>query len=152
MMTPQQIAAKWARNAAAAGPMITQAVQQMQEADNPMVKAAAKEAEWLAGCQRAAQRHAFAEGLSKVTLADWKRAMLTKGVQNYQNGIQGGQAKMERFLGNFLPWVEAGRQNLPARGTLEQNIARMSQMVRHLSAFRGGGGAGFGGFGGMPGT
>lgn len=146
MLTPQQIAAKWLRNAQAAGPNIQAAVQAMVDADNPMAKAAAAESQWIAGCQRAAQQRKFSTRVGMVTFAEWKNAMLTKGIPNYQNGLQSGQRKYMAYVQAAQPIIQQWIANLPPRGTLQQNIARMTAMVNNMATLpQLIGGGGFGG-------
>ena len=145
MLRPEDIAAKWARNTAAAGPSIQAGVQAMQARDNPMEKAAARQSAWLSGCQEAARTNRFAAGCRSVSFEDWRRAVIQKGIPNFQAGVQMGTPKMERFLRQFVPYIQRGVEALPARGTLQQNKDRASRMIDHLAAFRfdrGGGGGG----------
>ena len=138
MLSAREAAAKWLNRATTAGDSIRAGVNAMTEADNPLTKAAAREQQWAEGCARAAQQRKFSAGLNRVTFAEWKNAMLTKGITNYATGLRAGQPKMQAFLDRFLPYVQEGRDRLrqTPRGTLQQNMERMRIMVEHLAAYR----------------
>lgn len=138
MLTAREIAAKWQQKAAAAGNEIRRGVQAVEENKNPMERAARNQEKWATNVAKAARENRFADGCRKVSLDEWKRAMIAKGIPNYQNGLQMGQAKMERFLNSFIPHIQAGLQKIEGmqRGTLEQNLARSAEMIRHLATFR----------------
>lgn len=136
MLTPEQIAQKWAQNSAAAGPAIRAGVQAMREEDNPMAKAAARESHWAERCQDAARNNRFSRGCAAVRFSDWQRAMIDKGIPNHANGIAMGTPKMARFLQQFIPHIQRGVAQLQPRGTPAMNKARMNSMFDHLSTFR----------------
>lgn len=138
MNSARDIAQKWAQKAALAGEEIKKGVRNLEENKNPMERAARNEEKWARNVATAAREHRFADGCRAVSLEDWKRAMIQKGIANYQNGIPMGQAKMERFLNSFIPHIQQGLQKLETmeRGTLEQNLARSAEMIRHLATFR----------------
>ena len=77
-----------------------------------------------------------------MSLEEWKRQTVTKGVPRMAAGIDGATPKMQRFASEFLPFQDAGVQQLPARGDIEQNIARSAEMQRYNARFRYGGGSG----------
>ena len=132
-LTPQQIADLWAERAAASVAKMKATINAMRSEDNPLEKAAAKQDEWAAGCARAARENKFADGLRSVKFDDWKKAMLGKGVANYQNGLADGKQKFVRFLQAWMPAVERAVDALGPRGTVAQNKGRMDQMFEALS-------------------
>lgn len=77
----------------------------------------------------------FAKNVAAVSREDWIAAYTGKGLQRIASGVQSGQAKVQRFLGQFLPFQENAVKTLPARGNLEQNIARSAAMIRATSKF-----------------
>lgn len=129
---PQAVAAKWSTNLSAATASITSGVQGVTVA--PGQAAARQKAVWLQNIQASADR--WAARTSAVPLSAWQQDMIQKGIPRIAAGAQGAVPKMAQFMTSFLPHVEAGRSALPARGNLEQNIARMTAMVRHNAAYK----------------
>lgn len=129
---PQTSAQRWAANLAAAGPKIGEGVDAVTV--SPGTLAARQVEVWAQNT--AAAKGKFARRVGQVTLEDWRRSMKEKGVQRIAAGAQDSIPKMAQFLTAFLPHVEAGRRALPPRGNLEQNIARMTAMVRHNAKFQ----------------
>lgn len=135
---PAQVAQKWANNLGAATQHITAGVQAVQTA--PGQAAAAKKALWLSRLQNSADK--WARNVSRVSLEDWKAAMLNKGVQRISSGATAAVPKMTTFMTEFLPYVERGAQQVRAmpKGDLGASIARASAMIQHNAGFRRGGG------------
>lgn len=138
MLSPRDAAQKWLNRARTAGDAIRAGVNAMTEADNPLEKAAAREQYWAQRVQEAAQQRKFSRGLRNVTFQQWREAMITKGIPNYANGLNSGASKLQNFMESWLPWIQQGQQRLRdmPRGTLQQNIQRMTTMVEHLANFR----------------
>lgn len=133
---PSQVAQKWSNRLSQSGEAIRQGVQAVNE--SPTQKAAARADAYVAGIQRAVADGKYQRGLERVSLEDWRRAMLEKGVQRISTGASQAQPKMESFLQEFLPHVESGQRMLESmpRGSLEQNVQRMIAMVQHNAKFR----------------
>lgn len=131
---PNDIAKKWARNLGQSGESIRSGV--MGVTESPTQKAAQRADAYMQGVQRAVTDGKWQAGLNRVSTEDWRRAMLDKGLPRIASGASNGTPKMEAFMGEFLPHLEEGRRNLPARGGLENNIQRMVQMVQHNASFR----------------
>jgi hypothetical protein len=129
--TPDQIAANWASRLAASTQKITDGVNGVTVA--PGVAAARQKDVWLQNTQAAAAK--WQRNVAAVSLADWQAMMLNKGVQRIAAGAQAAQPKFQAFMSKFLPYVHSGRAALPPRGTLDQNINRAVQMMRHNAAF-----------------
>lgn len=102
---------------------------------NPCAKAAAKQDAWLEGVRRAHQEGKFARKLGRITLEDWRAACIAKGGPRYADGIAKGRKKYESFINQFMPYLKSGKDSLPARGTLQQNMQRQAQMVDHIRKF-----------------
>jgi len=136
MKDPMQVAEKWARNLSGS----TQAIQDGVAAvtESPTAKAADRADAYMAGVQRSVADGRYQAGLRRVSLDDWKDAMLNKGVQRIAGGATAAVPKMQDFMTQFLPHVAAGQRalaNMP-RGDLQQNINRMVAMVQHNARFR----------------
>lgn len=134
--SPQQIAQKWQRNLAASTESIRQGVQAVTV--SPTERAAAASDRYLAGVQRAVAENKFQSGLARVSLEDWKRSMIEKGIARVASGAAAAENKMQDFMTEFLPHVEAGVRALESmpRGDLETNLNRALSMMRHNARFR----------------
>jgi hypothetical protein len=132
--SPAQIAEKWARNLGAAGESIRQGVEAVTEA--PGQKAAARSQAYLDGVMRAVSSGKWAENVGKVSLADWKNSMVTKGLGRIAAGATAAKGKMQSFMAEFLPYEQRVVSSLPPRGDLAQNIERMVAVVRANAEFK----------------
>ena len=103
---------------------------------SPTEQAAAAQDRYLMGVQRAVASGKWARGLRRVSLQDWKTAMISKGVDRVATGAMQARDKMRKFLGEWLPYVQQVKASLPARGTLDQNLQRMLANARGLANFQ----------------
>lgn len=135
-MNAADVAQRWANNLGAAGQKIRDGVNAVTE--SPMAKAAARQDAWVQGVQRARDDGSYAAGLNSVTLAQWKDAMLNKGINRIGQGATQALPKMQQFLQSFLPYVQQGVNNLAnqPRGDLSANIGRMVTMVQYLANYK----------------
>lgn len=129
---PQAVAQKWATNLGAATQSITDGVNAVTVA--PGQAAARQAAVWLQNLQAAQGK--WKANVAAVSLSDWQSAMTTKGVQRIASGAQAAQSKFAAFQTQLLPYIENARSGLPARGNLEQNIARMTAFTRKMADFQ----------------
>lgn len=136
MPNANTIAQNWANGMGAAGEKIRSGINAVTEA--PTAKAARRVDAMIAGMQRAAAEGKIQRGLERVTLEDWKRAALDKGVARIAGGAQAAKPKVQEFFTEFIPHLQQGLQALEAmpRGDVEQNIARATAMMRHNAKFR----------------
>lgn len=130
---PTAAAQRWAQNLGAATQAIQAGVAGVTVA--PGAAAARQKSVWMQNTQASADK--WARNVGSVQLSDWQNSMNTKGIPRIASGAQEAIPKMTSFLQAFIPHVEAGVRALPARGTLENNIARMVAMVRHNAQFTG---------------
>jgi len=79
----------------------------------------------------------WAKKVGEVTLSEWQAAAQGKGGDRYGPGVAAGAQKQAAFMATFLPKVQQIAANLPPRGTLDANIARMTQQVRETAKLRG---------------
>jgi hypothetical protein len=135
-LSAANIANDWANKMAASGDKIRQGVQSVTE--SPTEKAALATDRMVAGIQRAAAEGKIQAGLRRVTLEDWRKAMIDKGVGRVGSGAMAAKPKFQDFMGEFIPWLEAGQRALEStpRGDTETNIQRAVAMMRHNSQFR----------------
>lgn len=131
-VTPDQAAAAWASRLASSTERITQGVQGVTTA--PGQAAARQKAVWAQ--QVAASQDKWASRVAAVSLPDWQQAMVQKGIPRVASGAQAAQPKFAAFMTQLLPHINSTVAGLPARGTLDQNINRMTQFVRGMSTFQ----------------
>lgn len=129
---PQQIAQDWAAKLAGSGDKIRRGVQGVSV--SPGQAAARQKAAYVQNVQ--ASQDKWAARVSAVSTADWAAATVEKGVPRIAAGAQAAQPKFAAFMGQLLPHIDAGRSSLPARGGLEENIARSGAFARHMATFR----------------
>jgi len=105
--------------------------------ENPAKKAADKKDKWLAGIQRAHQNGKFVNGLNRVTLDSWKKAMIEKGVPRVAQGIDAAHDKVVDFANQLLPFQDNLKNtvNKMPDVTLEDSINRMVSWTRGMSKF-----------------
>jgi len=135
MRSAADIAQKWKRNLSASVESIRAGVQAVDQ--SPTDLAADKADQYLIGVQNAVDSGKYQAGLRSVSLAEWKTAMLDKGVPRIASGASSGESKVLSFLNEWLPFVESGQrmlENMP-RGSLAENIARSTAMIEHLASF-----------------
>ena len=130
--TPEQIAQKWATNLGGASQAIKDGVAAVRTA--PGQAAAAQKQVWAANV--AASQDKWARRVASVSLQDWQTAMTDKGINRIASGATAAQGKFGSFMGQLLPYIDRVNGSLPARGNLEQNIARMTTFVRGMSQFK----------------
>lgn len=136
MQSPAQVAQNWANAMANSSQKLVAGVNAVTEA--PTAKAARRVDAMVAGVQRAAQEGKIQRGLERVSLEDWRKAMLEKGATRVAAGAAAAKQKMQDFMADFLPHVEAGVRALDSmpRGDTETNIARAVAMMRHNATFK----------------
>lgn len=132
-LTPQQIADKWVSNLSAATPSITAGVNGVTQA--PGAKAAAAADFWLQRVQ--ASKAKYATNVGKVTLQQWKDAMINIGVPRIASGASANKQKMVDFMTKFLPFIASGVASLPPKGDLQMNIQRAVAMMQYTAGYSG---------------
>jgi len=123
------VAAKWGTNTGNATQSYKDGIQGVSVA--PGQAAARQKGAYTAGVTANADK--WARRVGQVSLQDWQAAAAGKGADRFAGGVQAAQSKMQAFMQDFLPKVQQIAANLPPRGTLEANIARMTQQVRETS-------------------
>lgn len=130
-MTPDEIAAEWAQRLASSTAKITAGVNAVTVA--PGQAAARQKAVYLQNV--AASGDKWAARVGAVPLSSWQQDMINKGVSRIASGATASQPKFAQFMTKLMPYIASGKSSLPPRGTLDQNIARMTAWTRHMAAF-----------------
>ena len=132
MINSQQFYEKWQRRLAGATQDIQNGVNNVTV--SPTAKAAAKQAKMLANLTASIQAGKWKDGLMKVTVDDWKNAMLNKGVGRIAAGTANASARVQAFANVLLPHIQQGQGKIASMPdmTLEDSIARMNAFTRHM--------------------
>lgn len=132
--TPNQVAQKWQQRLSQSTQQITDGVNGVQQA--PGAKAAQAKALWVQQVTAAADKWAARTGA--VTLDAWKAAMINKGIPRVATGAQAATPKVEAFMTQFLPHVEAVAQRVRAmpKGGLANGIARATAQIQGNATFK----------------
>lgn len=133
MLTADQVANKWATNTGAATQAYTDGVNAVTVAPG---QAAARQADLWAQ-NTAAAKSKYAANSAKVSLADWQASATGKGAARLASGVQAAQPKMQAAMQKLLPYIAQQVNALPQRGTLDQNINRMTAFVRGMAKYSG---------------
>lgn len=135
MLTPQEVAAKWAQRASAASADYQRGVETTDK--DPTSLATANGAAYIAGVQEAYTSGRWARRLQAVGKAGWQQAVLSKGVQNYASGVGASVDKYATAIGPVLNAVKQGQSIVASmpRATAQQRDARMLAFVNHMRQF-----------------
>lgn len=133
--SPQQIAEKWGRRLSASQQDIIDGVNAVQE--NPAQKAIASKAKMKQNWLAAIDGGKWETGLSKVSLSDWKNAMIQKGVNRISQGVTSGQPKMQAYMTEAMPVIEQLQKDINSMPslTIEDSIARSAAWIRGMKNF-----------------
>ena len=130
---PNTLAATWAQNLAGATARIQAGVQAVTTP--PGQAAAAQKSAYLAGVN--ASVDLWAQKVSAVSTAQWQQATITKGIPRIATGAQAAQPAFAATLGRILTAEKSIVASLPARGNLQQNIARATAFMQAMAATKG---------------
>lgn len=132
MPTPQQAAAKWSTNMGAAVTRYADGVKAVTTSPNALAAAAVDR--YMAGVQASQQK--YVQRNQGVSLQYWQQQSVTKGSQRLASGATAAEGKMGQVFTQLFPYIEQVRGSLPARGDLEQNIARSAAFQRGMARFQ----------------
>lgn len=130
---PDQLAQMWAQNLSGATARMTAGAQAVTQ--SPGQAAAAQQATWLANVTASA--NLWAAKVAAVTTAQWQQAYVTKGIPRVATGAQAAQANFAQVLARIIAAEKSIVAGLPARGNLDQNIARSAAFQRAMAAQKG---------------
>lgn len=133
--TPSEFAKLWETRLNAATDRIKSGVEKVTEA--PGLAAAKAEDKFKLHILEAIESGRWAGEVSKVTLAEWKTAMLEKGIGRIRAGTAAALPEMEEFGKALFDHIEVGQRELEPLPsvTLDDNIERMTRFIRHMSTF-----------------
>jgi len=134
-ITPEQFAEKHARRLTGALEDMRRGVEAVTEA--PGKRAAAKAEKMRAGIVRSLDDGTWARRVGAVSLEEWKRSMLDKGLNRVAAGVEGSRVKVQAFATQLLAH-EAALQDTVLKMpdlTLEDSVSRMTAWVRGMAKF-----------------
>lgn len=135
-LTPKQVTDKHARRLKGAVEDMRIGVESVTT--NPMEKAIKKIPKMRANLLKAIDDGKVARGMARVTLEDWKNAMVDRGIPRVATGVDAAAGKIEAFYGELLPHIDKAKaaiERLPDV-SLEDSITRMSTFVREMAKFK----------------
>ncbi len=137
--TAAQWLEKWGRNLGTAGQDIKDGVNALSVA--PGEAAAAAQDRMLANLIESIQSGRWAQAVSGVSLADWKTAMIEKGIPRLSQGIAGAKRNKVAEITELLANVDAAAAaaNQIPKGDINASMARANafMLAMHESSKRG---------------
>ena len=135
-LTPKEFQEKHARRLKGAVEDMRRGVENVTEA--PTAKAAAKADKMRANILASIDNGKWAKGLTRVSLEEWKRKTIDKGINRVASGIDGAADKVEAFASELLPHIDAAQTKIKKMPdvTLEDNINRMTEFIRDMAKFK----------------
>ncbi len=134
-MTVDEAVAKHARRLSGATEEIRRGVEKVTEA--PGVKAAAQKEKMKQRLIASIDNGTWERNTKKVTVEEWRRKMINKGIPAISTGITEAEPKMKDFFSQLFPAIDKAQASIVAMPsiTLEQNINRMTTFVRSMATF-----------------
>jgi hypothetical protein len=135
-LTAEEFANKHANRLKGALEEVRSGVQRVSKA--PGQAAAAKKQKWIAKLQQPEVQAKWAKNVASVSLEDWKKQMLEKGVNRISSGIDAAHDKVVAFADELIAHQNAGLTKIEGMPdlTLEDSINRASSWIRHMSSFK----------------
>ena len=134
-VTAAEFAEKWKRRTQGATGDYQRGIERVTEA--PGMKASARADAYASGVQRAVQEGRFQRGSESVSLEEWRRKAINKGVGRIAQGVEEAGTRVQSFAQELLAYEDQVVAGLPERGDVEQNINRSAEFQRKMHAFRG---------------
>jgi uncharacterized protein YaaR (DUF327 family) len=128
-------AKKWGDRLKGATSEIRDAVQKLDK--DPGALAIAQQEKLLAKVTEAIKSGKWAKKRAKVTLDDWKKAMLNKGIPNISTGVDNATSKVQDFAKKLLEYEKSQITEIDKLPTvtLEDSIRKMTEWVRRMAKF-----------------
>jgi len=134
--TPARAAEKWVRNLSGATQEIRDGVQGVTV--SPMDKAADQAEKYRARVNAAVDSGKYQARLRDVSLDEWKRATLEKGIGRIATGAAAAQDDVQDFFNQLFPFQERLQSQIDSMPdtTLEDSIARQAAWTRGMAEFQ----------------
>jgi hypothetical protein len=134
--TPQDVAAKWAQRASAAGTDYTAGINRV--AVSPGQAAAAAAPTWQAAVSSPDALAKYKRNVGLVTLEAWQNAATQYGSARYTQGVAAKQAKYEAIMAQLLPYIDRGVAQIKAmpKATFEDRLQRSRAMQVYMHNFQ----------------
>lgn len=135
-LTPKQVTEKHARRLKGAVEDMRIGVDSVTT--NPLEKAIKKIPKMRANLLKAIDEGKVERGMRRVSLDDWKNAMIDRGIPRVAAGVDAAAGKIEDFYGELLPHIDKARQSIERLPdvSLEDSINRMSTFIREMAKFK----------------
>lgn len=132
-VTAEEYAEKHARRLKASTEDIRRGIDRVTE--SPGVRAIKAKDRMIANLLEAINDGTWEAQLKGVSLEDWKKAATEKGIGRIAQGIDAAQGSQVTMATKLLAAVDASvaEANRTPRGTLEDNISRMTAFVRGMA-------------------
>ena len=136
-LTANELAQKWSTRLGQAIPDIEKGINSVTV--SPTSQAAGKQAKMLANLTKAVNDGKWARGLNSVSLEDWKKAAISKGLPRIGQGATAAIPKMQAFAEKLLPFQASLQSKVNAMPdlTLQDSINKMVAWVNGMSTFKG---------------
>lgn len=133
-LNPQEAAEKWTRNTGNATQDYVDGVERTSV--HPGREAAKNRAGYEAGVRDSVDK--WERNVQNYSQEDWKESVRTSGATRFAEGVQNkGQPKMERFMGEFLPFLDNVTQRVRGlpNATAQDRERRMIEQSRGVREF-----------------
>jgi hypothetical protein len=132
-VTPQEYGEKWSRRLKGSTEDIRRGIDRVSEA--PGEAAARSKDLMLAKVTQAINDGTWESQVRGVSKEDWQRAAKEKGIGRIAQGVDSSMPKQTQMAERLLAAVDSSvaAANRVKRGTLEDNIQRMTIFVRSMS-------------------
>lgn len=130
--TPQEYAEKWARRLKGSTEDVRRGVQRVAQA--PGQKAAASQRLMVQKLMEAIESGLWAQQVAGVTLEDWKKAMVEKGITRLASGVDAAQPHQAQMAERLLAAVDSAvaAANAIPKGDIEASVQRMTTYIREM--------------------
>ena len=135
-LTPQQAGDKWKRRLQQSTTDITSGVNAVTE--NPAQKAIQKKDKMRQNWLASVDNGKWEAGLSRVTLSDWKNAMINKGIPRISAGAEAGMGNYIAYQQEVQPYMEQLQAEIDSMPdlTIEDSVNRMVTWMRGMANFQ----------------
>jgi len=132
-VTADQFATRWGAGLKGSVERIRSGVERVTE--SPGKAAAAKSDKWHTAISSTATKDKWARRIGEMSLEDWQRAMIQKGVNRIATGVDEAQPKMVVYGEKLIAHQNTllGQLDSMPDLTLEDSIARATSWIRGMA-------------------